>query len=114
MTIARCEVVAKLRQAGPADVVKMMTEVVQAKKPSVAYTPEYMANDAAGLLDVLRIDRADILGASLGGGDWATCRREPSGENAIVHLNHVLDREQRASYGKAQSDGSAAESLAGT
>ena len=57
----------KFDSAGPADVVKMMTEVMQGKKPSVAYTLEDMANDAAGLLDALRIDKAHIVGASLGG-----------------------------------------------
>ena len=57
----------KFDSAGPADVVKMMTEMAQGKKPSVAYTLEDMANDAAGLLDALRIDKAHIVGASLGG-----------------------------------------------
>ena len=45
----------------------MMTEMAQGKKPSVAYTLEDMANDSAGLLDALQIDRAHIVGASLGG-----------------------------------------------
>lgn len=57
----------KFDSGGPADVVKMMTEIAQGKKPSVAYTLEDMANDAAGLLDALRIDKAHIVGASLGG-----------------------------------------------
>ncbi|HKN01804.1 MAG TPA: alpha/beta hydrolase [Candidatus Binataceae bacterium] len=57
----------KFDSAGPADVVKMMTEMAQGKKPSVAYTLEDMANDAAGLLDALQIDKAHIVGASLGG-----------------------------------------------
>ncbi len=57
----------KFDSAGPADVIKMMTEIALGKKPSVAYTLEDMANDAAGLLDALRIDKAHIVGASLGG-----------------------------------------------
>jgi pimeloyl-ACP methyl ester carboxylesterase len=57
----------KFDSAGPADVVKMMTELAEGKKPSAAYTLEDMANDAAGLLDALRIDKAHIVGASLGG-----------------------------------------------
>src|SRR5208282_4670884 len=52
-------------------------------------------------------------GCVVGRGDRATCRRESSGENAVVHLNHVLDREQQASVGKARSDGRAAEPPAG-
>jgi pimeloyl-ACP methyl ester carboxylesterase len=57
----------KFDSAGPADVVKMMSEIAQGKKVSVAYTLDDMANDAAGLLDALRIDKAHIVGASLGG-----------------------------------------------
>jgi pimeloyl-ACP methyl ester carboxylesterase len=57
----------KFDSAGPADVVKMMTEMMQGRRPSVAYTLEDMANDAAGLLDALQIDKAHIVGASLGG-----------------------------------------------
>ena len=53
----------KFDKRGPADVVKMMTEMAQGKKPSGAYTLEDMANDAAGLLDALRIDKAHIVGA---------------------------------------------------
>src|ERR1035437_8059 len=57
----------KFDSAGPADVVKMMTEMAQGKKPSAAYTLEDMANDAAGLLDALRIDKAHIVGGGVGG-----------------------------------------------
>ena len=53
----------KFDSAGPADVVKMMAEMAQGRKPSTAYTLEDMANDAAGLLDALRIDKAHIVGA---------------------------------------------------
>ncbi len=37
------------------------------KKPSAAYTLDDMANDAVGLLDALRIKKAHIVGASMGG-----------------------------------------------
>jgi pimeloyl-ACP methyl ester carboxylesterase len=57
----------KFDSAGPADVVKMMTEIAEGKQVSAAYTLEDMADDAAGLLDALRIDKAHIVGASLGG-----------------------------------------------
>src|ERR1019366_6900109 len=57
----------KFDSAGSADLVKLMTEMAQGKKPSTAYTLEDMANDAAGLLDALQITRAHIVGASLGG-----------------------------------------------
>ena len=38
----------KFDSAGPADVVKMMAEMAQGRKPSTAYTLEDMANDAEG------------------------------------------------------------------
>ena len=57
----------KFDSAGPADLVKMMTELAEGKKASAAYTLEDMENDAAGLLDALRIEKAHIVGASLGG-----------------------------------------------
>ncbi len=57
----------KFDSAGPADLLKMTTEMAQGKKASTAYTLEDMANDAVRLLDALRIDKAHIVGASLGG-----------------------------------------------
>jgi len=57
----------KFDSAGPADLTKLMTEMAQGKKATPAYTLEDMANDAAGLLGALGIDKAHIVGASLGG-----------------------------------------------
>jgi len=57
----------KFDSAGPADIARIMTEMAQGKKASAAYTLDDMANDAAGLLDALRIDKAHIVGASMGG-----------------------------------------------
>jgi len=54
-----------------------------------------MANDSAGLLDARRIDKAHMVCASLGGaiGQLVAANHR---ENAIVRLNHLLNREQRA------------------
>ena len=39
----------------------------QSEGPDVAYSTRMMADDAVGLLDVLRIERAHVLGVSMGG-----------------------------------------------
>jgi len=72
-----------------------MTEIAQGEKPNTAYTLEDMANDSAGLLDARRIDKAHMVCASLGGaiGQLVAANHR---ENAIVRLNHLLNREQRA------------------
>ena len=57
----------KFDSAGPADIARMMAEMALGKKASAAYTLDDMANDAAGLLDALRIKKAHIVGASMGG-----------------------------------------------
>lgn len=41
--------------------------VGQTEKPDIPYSIEMMAEDTAGLLSVLGIERAHILGASMGG-----------------------------------------------
>ena len=45
----------------------IMAAMMEAEMPQVAYTLEDMAGDAAKLLDHLNIERAHIMGASMGG-----------------------------------------------
>ena len=52
----------KMEEAGPADLVAAFSG-----RPKPAYTLDELADDAAALLDALRIDRAHIVGASMGG-----------------------------------------------
>jgi pimeloyl-ACP methyl ester carboxylesterase len=52
---------------GPANIAQIMTDRMTGKTPSAAYLVNDMADDAAGLLDALGIDRAHIVGASMGG-----------------------------------------------
>jgi pimeloyl-ACP methyl ester carboxylesterase len=57
----------KFEQAGIPDMATMMMAVMTGKKPEVTYSLADMADDAIGLLDALGIDRAHIVGASMGG-----------------------------------------------
>jgi pimeloyl-ACP methyl ester carboxylesterase len=57
----------KFDHAGVPDMAALMMASFTGTKPDVAYTLDDMAADAAGLLDALGIDRAHIVGASMGG-----------------------------------------------
>jgi len=57
----------KFEAAGPADVAAIMAARVAGETPSAAYLLNDMARDAAGVLDALDIERAHIVGASMGG-----------------------------------------------
>ncbi|HEX4197411.1 MAG TPA: alpha/beta hydrolase [Caulobacteraceae bacterium] len=57
----------KLDAAGAPDIGAVVKAVGEGRKPPVAYTLDEMAADAAGLLQALCIERAHIVGASMGG-----------------------------------------------
>ncbi|MFX1449706.1 MAG: alpha/beta hydrolase [Promethearchaeota archaeon] len=57
----------KLKDAGMPDFNEINAAYFRGERPEVPYTLEDMAGDAIGVLDVLNIDKAHILGASMGG-----------------------------------------------
>jgi pimeloyl-ACP methyl ester carboxylesterase len=57
----------KLDSAGAPDISAVIKALGEGRKPPVAYTLDEMAADAAGVLDALGIERAHIVGASMGG-----------------------------------------------
>ncbi len=57
----------KFGTAGPANIPKMMADMASGKAVRPAYTLADMADDAAALLDALAIERAHLVGASMGG-----------------------------------------------
>jgi pimeloyl-ACP methyl ester carboxylesterase len=57
----------KFDSAGPADIGAIVAARMAGKPAATAYTLDDMAKDAARLLDALKIERAHIVGASMGG-----------------------------------------------
>ena len=57
----------KIDHAGAPDFGAVLGAVQKGEKPPIAYDLSDMAADAAGLLDALGIERAHIVGASMGG-----------------------------------------------
>ena len=57
----------KIEAAGLPDLPAIFQALMQGRAPDVPYTLSDMAKDAVGLLDALGVERAHIVGASLGG-----------------------------------------------
>ena len=64
-------------------------------------TPENLADDVAGLLDYLKIPRADLLGYSMGGGVAMQCAiRHPDKVRKVVVISAMLRRDGAVQEGQ--------------
>jgi len=57
----------KFDEAGVPDLIEIFGKIMRGEKISAPYTLDDMADDTAGLLDALRIQKAHICGMSMGG-----------------------------------------------
>ena len=57
----------KLDAAGPANLTAIGAKLMIGLKPKTAYTLEHMAADAVAVLDAAGVDKAHVVGASMGG-----------------------------------------------
>ncbi len=57
----------KFEEAGKPDIIKIATRIAQGESVKVPYSIEDMAMDSVGLLDALSVDKAHVVGLSMGG-----------------------------------------------
>lgn len=57
----------KIEDAGPVNVGQLMADAMSGKPVSAPYSLDDMADDAVGLMDAIGIDKAHVVGMSMGG-----------------------------------------------
>lgn len=62
-----CGLSSKLDSAGPPDLMSILTALQSGRSPLVPYGLNDMAADTVGVLDALSIEKAHVVGASMGG-----------------------------------------------
>jgi pimeloyl-ACP methyl ester carboxylesterase len=77
----------KMEESGVPDLKAAMTAAVNGEKVKAPYTLADMADDAVGLLDALKIDKAHICGISMGGAIAQTIAfRQPSRVRSMTQV----------------------------
>lgn len=90
------------RDSGKPDFGRILGDVAAGKTPAVAYTIEDMADDAVALLTALGIERAHVVGASLGGMIAQTIAiRHPS---RVLSLTSMMSHTGRADLPRARPE----------
>lgn len=87
------------------DFKSMVAKIVAGQRPDVPYTLYDMADDVIGLLNALSIDRAHVVGRSMGGNDRADPSERASRAGLVAYLHHVEHRQSSASAGRAGRHG---------
>ena len=72
----------KLEEAGMPDLLELLNQINQGEKPNVPYSIDDMADDAIGILNFLNIEKAHVVGLSMGGMIAQTL--------AIIHPDRVF------------------------
>ncbi len=77
----------KMEEAGVPDIMAAMTAMMKGEKIDAPYTLDDMADDAVGLLDALKIDKAHLCGISMGGAIVQTIAfRHPSRVRSLTQV----------------------------
>ena len=81
----------QVRDATTSDLLAAVTSALAGEESEAPYLLTDMGSDAWALLDELGIDRAHIVGASMGGMIVQTMAIQHPGAGALAHIDHVDD-----------------------
>ncbi len=95
----------KLDALGVPNVMEAMSALASGKTIAGPYLLSDMARDTIGLMDALGIERAHVVGASMGGMIVQTMAIEHPASPALDDFDHVVDRKPEPAPGQTRGDG---------